>query len=171
MEHHHVTRNRTSAIIRALQSDAIGTLEPKCSRIKFVGSAGFRFHSRLDIYYYIPNGGFRNPEPGTQRHCSRRGPPQHFVTFLYIVTFALSAAAAGGATITIPVRINCPPPPLRHPTALKESGRDPSAAPAEIRAEGLLYRILCIADSSVFQHGGLVGKRERSLFPTSTLPW
>ena len=135
---------------------------------------GFRwvpFDSRLQIYYYIPNGGFRNPEPRTQRRCSRRGPPQHFVTSLYIVTFALSAAAAGGATITIPVRINCPPPPLRHHTALKESGRDPSAAPAEIRAEGLLYRILCIADSSVSQHGGLVGKRERSLFPTSTLPW
>ena len=66
-----ITGNNTPGIKRPLQSAAIGTLEPTFSRIKFVGSDGFRFHSRLQIYYYIGRCGFANPRGGTQRaRCS-----------------------------------------------------------------------------------------------------
>ena len=78
-----ITGNNTPGIKRPLQSAAIGTLEPTFSRIKFVGSDGFRFHSRLQIYYYIGRCGFANPRGGTQRARSRRTAPStlsHFCT-------------------------------------------------------------------------------------------
>ena len=56
-----IPQNDTSYRSRTLQAGDIGMLEPTFSQIKFVGSAGFRFHSRLQIYYIYPSGGFRNP--------------------------------------------------------------------------------------------------------------
>ncbi len=113
-----IMKNKTPVPKRPLQSGAIGTPEPTFSRIKFVGSAGFRFRSRLHIYYYRPIGGFRNPEPRTQRRRSRRGRPQHFVIF--------SRAGERGA-------------PARRRSALKESGRDPPGSPAGSQVLGIAF--------------------------------